>query len=207
MEHVAEWLSAYADGELQGEKLARVEAHLRTCPACQGELEQLGGLSSLLHQIPPMQPRTTPEGFNEAIRKRLGSPAGRLTRQKALRAGWWAVPLGLIGLWAFALAVVIVSSVLQEAGLLEGISFALPLHNYSFPMLLRWLTASLWGWTSTPSAWLDLTGALAEAFGVGFAIHAGLALLLGCWLVTWWASNPDRRLVKIKEKKWTTLRY
>jgi anti-sigma factor RsiW len=38
-------LSAYLDGELPAARKARLEAHLRVCPHCQGELQELSGIS------------------------------------------------------------------------------------------------------------------------------------------------------------------
>jgi len=39
-------LSAYLDGELPAARRARLEAHLRVCPHCQGELQELSGISA-----------------------------------------------------------------------------------------------------------------------------------------------------------------
>jgi anti-sigma factor RsiW len=39
-------LSAYLDGELAAVRAARLEAHLRTCPHCRGELNSIIGISS-----------------------------------------------------------------------------------------------------------------------------------------------------------------
>ncbi len=41
-------LSAYLDGELPASRTARLEAHLRVCPHCQGELNELSGISSYI---------------------------------------------------------------------------------------------------------------------------------------------------------------
>lgn len=38
-------LSAYLDNELPAARRARLEAHLRVCPQCQGELQELSGIS------------------------------------------------------------------------------------------------------------------------------------------------------------------
>lgn len=38
-------LSAYLDGELSATRTVRLEAHLRVCPHCQGELNELSGIS------------------------------------------------------------------------------------------------------------------------------------------------------------------
>ncbi len=41
-------LSAYLDGELTAAQAARLEAHLRVCPHCQGELQELSGISTYI---------------------------------------------------------------------------------------------------------------------------------------------------------------
>lgn len=38
-------MSSYLDGELPAVRAARVEAHLRTCPHCMGELDALRGIA------------------------------------------------------------------------------------------------------------------------------------------------------------------
>jgi len=43
-----EQLSSYLDGELPAARAARLEAHLKTCPHCQAELEAMGGIASHL---------------------------------------------------------------------------------------------------------------------------------------------------------------
>lgn len=44
-------LSAYVDQELMGFELASVEAHVRHCPKCQFELEQIEALKSRLAEV------------------------------------------------------------------------------------------------------------------------------------------------------------
>lgn len=46
-------LSAYHDGELSPEDRARVEGHLRDCPACAAELEQFARLTSVFAGFEP----------------------------------------------------------------------------------------------------------------------------------------------------------
>jgi anti-sigma factor RsiW len=41
-------LSAYLDGELPALRAKRLEAHLRVCPHCQGELQELNGISGYI---------------------------------------------------------------------------------------------------------------------------------------------------------------
>lgn len=43
-----EQLSSYLDGELPAARMARLEAHLKTCPHCRAELDALGGIAGRL---------------------------------------------------------------------------------------------------------------------------------------------------------------
>ena len=60
-EHVLDWISAYHDGELHGDRLRWVEAHLHTCADCQAELAALQNLAVRLQASPPM-PARKPSG-------------------------------------------------------------------------------------------------------------------------------------------------
>jgi predicted anti-sigma-YlaC factor YlaD len=55
---IREKLGAYLDGELDPYSRIEVQAHLKTCPSCRDELEELRGLSSMLRAAP--QPEFTP---------------------------------------------------------------------------------------------------------------------------------------------------
>ena len=43
-----EELSQYLDGELPATRAARLEAHLRVCPHCQGEMNELRGIAGYI---------------------------------------------------------------------------------------------------------------------------------------------------------------
>lgn len=53
---VEEKLSAYLDGQLSAEEMRLVDAHLKTCPACQDELSSLEGTIALLHSLEAVAP-------------------------------------------------------------------------------------------------------------------------------------------------------
>lgn len=111
-EHVLEWLGAYYDGELHGDQRRRVEAHLSACADCRAELEVLQGLSARLQVSPPMPARTPSEQFVSQVRLRLAPRKAPTPGRARLRqaAGVW-LPLGVLGLWAFGQAVLLVSGV------------------------------------------------------------------------------------------------
>lgn len=49
-------LSAYMDGELSGEEMMAVRSHIRSCPACENELEGLRALKGVIGQLQRVQP-------------------------------------------------------------------------------------------------------------------------------------------------------
>lgn len=50
-EAIAVDLSAYYDGELEGDRTAAVEAHLSDCAACRSQLDKMAKLSNALRAI------------------------------------------------------------------------------------------------------------------------------------------------------------
>lgn len=54
--HVKRLLSAYIDGELSGLEMLRIRDHLGQCAACNGEVEALRAVKSLLLQQPAVEP-------------------------------------------------------------------------------------------------------------------------------------------------------
>lgn len=143
--HVTEWLGAYYDGELQGSRLAQVEAHLAECEQCRLALEQLAGLSRLLAEA-PAAPRTgSPERFAAQIRLQLAPRPVQPTWQRRLELGWRLIPAALVGAWLFAEAVFMVSGlvVLALASGVDGNLQALVMPRTSpLTMLSGWLAAS-----------------------------------------------------------------
>jgi hypothetical protein len=107
-----EELGAYALGHLEGEELARLEAHLEGCPACRDEAAALGSVVSLL-------PLADPERFGPApvpppeLGKRVAATIDaerRSQRQhRRLRLGF-----GLGGVAAAAAAAVLAIFVLSS---------------------------------------------------------------------------------------------
>ncbi len=71
-------LAAYLDGELAHRSAQRVESHVRICPRCQGELDELRRMTLLLRSLPrPVRPN---EYWPYAIQE-LRSKIQRLPRQ------------------------------------------------------------------------------------------------------------------------------
>lgn len=78
-------LSAFQDGELAPCRREEVERHLRACPACGAELENLREVERRLRLLPP--PALDP--FFPA-RVMAGLPAPRPRRVRLLQAAAWA---------------------------------------------------------------------------------------------------------------------
>lgn len=62
----AKEIAAYAQGQLQGEALAALEAHLSACLRCQDRLHLLGGALSAAASLKP-----EPDRFTEAVLARV----------------------------------------------------------------------------------------------------------------------------------------
>jgi anti-sigma factor RsiW len=115
--HITAWIEAYHDGELHGNRLRQVEAHLETCSTCRAELEALRGLSTLLQASPAITPRSSAKTFAAQVNLRLPRTTSQPAWHKALKTGWQFAPLGLIAAWAFFQAVALVTGFVLRANL------------------------------------------------------------------------------------------
>lgn len=98
-DHIHEWLGAYHDGELRGARLRKVEGHLAACAECRAELEQIRMLSDLLQNSEPAGEFLPTERFVANLNLRL--PRQPQQSQPPFKAGWWSLPLVLLGIWLF----------------------------------------------------------------------------------------------------------
>lgn len=184
--HALEWIGAYHDGELRGERLRWVETHLRGCAACQAELEALQNLAMRLQANPPMPARTPPEQFVAQVRLRLAPRSGLapvgMGRQRLRQGAEQWLPVGVLGvlaLWALGQAVLAVGGLALGAGAWPA---AGPVVLPSLPGLgalpLLAALASQAGW----GRWLALL-----ALNIGLTAAAAV-LAWGC-LAGWWAAR------------------
>jgi anti-sigma factor RsiW len=91
-------LSAYLDGELPATRAARLEAHLRVCPHCQGELNELSGISSYIRSA--SREIQVSREFDQRVLRAVGyfQIAGRQRRQRS-----WLRPLVIVAMALLAL--------------------------------------------------------------------------------------------------------
>jgi anti-sigma factor RsiW len=179
-EHVLDWIGAYHDGELHGDRLRRVEAHLRACPACQAELEALQNLAVQLQANPPMPARTPPEQFVAQVQLRLPPRSAPVPGRARLRqaAGLW-LPLGVLALWAFGQAVLVVSGLALGVGAVPAAMPVVlpPLPGLgALPLLVALAQPAGWG------GWLAL-------LVLNAGLTAAVAMLVWGCLAGWWAAR------------------
>jgi hypothetical protein len=101
--HPGERLSAFLDGELSAGERAEVQDHLRECPACARELEELGAVDAFARELPVEAPAGYFEELPGRVRARVRRPA------RPPRMALWAVAAA-----AAVMAVVVTPVVLQR---------------------------------------------------------------------------------------------
>jgi len=96
-------LSAYLDGELPAARKARLEAHLRVCPHCQGELQELSGISHYIRAA--SQELRVSQDFDQRVLRAVTSyqvVARVQHRRRSLVRPLIAVAIGLLALLGMA---------------------------------------------------------------------------------------------------------
>jgi predicted anti-sigma-YlaC factor YlaD len=188
--HVSEWLNAYHDGELHGNKLHHVEEHLAECEVCQAELESLEGLSSVLQEV--SAPKFTPaERFAAQVSLRLPRKQVNVPRKQILEIGWWMFPVVLLAAWVFVTTSAFVGDILSSAahfGLVNGASgwFVSGSSNGVY------LSATLGqaGLLSGASLrWAENTETLTRTSLPQISLQISIALLYLSWMAIWWARH------------------
>ena len=118
--HVDDRLSAYLDNELSVAERAAVEAHLTTCDACAGQLQELAAVDAATRALRVKAPDGYFEAFPGRVRQRL----------EAKRRPAWRVPG-----WSWAAAAALLLAVLTPLTLRE--SFTPPLEEAEAPARSR----------------------------------------------------------------------
>ncbi len=128
-EHVKDWLGAYLDGELQGNRLQAVEAHLQTCKACRDELQGLRGLAEMFHEDKSNDIFMPAERFAANLTLQLPRFPEHPQPRKNGPSAWWLFPAGATAAWIFLQTLLLIggmASLLDQAGLLKNVATWLP---------------------------------------------------------------------------------
>jgi anti-sigma factor RsiW len=97
-----ERVSAYHDGELDGPSRARLEAHLRACPACAAELARLRNLSQLIRAA--RRPRISAGAVGRLHRLADLQPKVALVRMAEVFMAAAALILVCSGVWLWRIS-------------------------------------------------------------------------------------------------------
>ena len=198
-EHVNQWLGAYLDGELNGEKQRMVKAHLAHCQFCQAELEVVSHLSTLLKTAGRENKLTPDARFAAQVALKLPRRQDPPLGSTAARISWWLIPAGILGAWVFLQAVLVVSNLTLAASLASPLSGSLAwLSGLSGQNLVTSAVLSLVDGRlgQTASSLLLYAGdgtALGWNLLVPVVFQAALALLFVSWLAVWWFRNYSKR--------------
>jgi anti-sigma factor RsiW len=124
-----EQLTAYLDGELEGERGSAVRGHLRACEACRQAATDEAALRDGLRVLPPVDP---PASLWAGVQARLAqaevADAERPAWRRALARWWLARPqLGLGALALAAIVLVIAWRVRHREAPLQQVASPLPL--------------------------------------------------------------------------------
>ena len=199
-QHVSEWLNAYHDGELHGNRLRHVEAHLAECELCQQELESLESLSNLLHEVPTPE-FTAPERFAAQVMLRLPHRKIAVSRRQLLEVGWWMIPMALLAAWVFISTSFFVNDMLFTA------------HNLGFVNNISgWLMFASAGNTDWSAAlgqlgilrgsnlnWAEATEAFTKTSLPRISLQISIALLYLSWIAIGWVRRTPREHSQLLE--------
>jgi predicted anti-sigma-YlaC factor YlaD len=199
-DHVIDWLSPYLDGELKGGRLHRVEEHLGTCEACRAELESLQGLSALLQEAPAPE-FTSNERFVAHVNLRLPKREGMKSRSRVIETGWWMIPVGLLAVWIFFSATILISDMVSAAdrfGLLDGANALLISDSSDNAMWAS--TLGQFGMLEGDSLlWAETIESLIRNILTHFVWQVSIALLYLAWIAIWWARRTRQGQVPLLE--------
>ena len=188
--HVTEWLNAYLDGELKGNRLQHVEEHLAGCTACQAELDSLQNLSGLLQEVRvPEFP--SPERFATQVnlllpQKRTSTPGTQL-----FEVGWWLIPVGLLAVWVFISTAVLLGdamSVAKNFGLLDSTTASFISAQSDTAEVMS--TLGQFGMLQGNSLqWAETTENFTRGLFPQIVLQVSVALLYLAWFAVWWARH------------------
>jgi hypothetical protein len=191
--HVTEWLNAYFDGELRGQRLHQVKAHLAECKTCQAELDSLQSLSGLLHEV-PVPDFPPPERFAAQVNLLLPHKPTVAADNKLFEIGWWLLPVGLLASWVFISTTTLVSNMVSAAdqfGLLKNVSGWIA---FGSTTNIYWAnTLGQFGLLRGSSLnWAEIIEVFTRASLPQFILYVSIAMVYLSWLAMWWARHTRR---------------
>jgi predicted anti-sigma-YlaC factor YlaD len=199
-DHVTEWLGAYLDGEVHGERLQQVGTHLLTCTICQADLDSLQRLSNLLQEMPAAVSILPADRFVPHVLLRLPSRPQPLS-DRILKTSWSLVPAILLAALVFFQTVWVVNGLALLAGqtglfgatftwlepvstqgaITAGIAYLLnAIPGHAGQVLIEILNGGEW---------------LNNTLLIPLSIQVSLMLLFASWLASWFAQRhaiPNR---------------
>jgi hypothetical protein len=188
--HVTEWLNAYLDGELKGNRLQHVQDHLAECTACQAEFDSLQSLSGLLQEVPaPDFP--SPERFATQVnlllpQKRTPTPNSRL-----FEIGWWLIPVGLLAVWVFISTAAVLGEAVSTAknfGILDSTTASF-ISTQSETVEVT-STLGQFGMLQGKSLqWAEITETFTRGLFPQIVLQVSVALLYLTWFAIWWTRH------------------
>jgi hypothetical protein len=188
--HVTEWLNAYFDGELHGHRLHQVEEHLAECEACQAELEALGNISGLLHEV-HLPDFPSPERFATQVNLLLPQKRTPPPQRSLFEIGWWMIPVGLLAVWVFISTAVLLGDVVSGAktlGLLDKTTASF----ISAPSDTAEVTSTLGQFgvlQGNSLKWAETTETFTRDWLSQIVLQIAVAFLYITWFAIWWTRH------------------
>ena len=191
-EHIVEWLGAYHDGELRGARLRQIEEHLAGCAECQTRLDELQGLSALLHEAVPSAEFLPTGRFVDNLMLNLPRQSTQPQKRKVSEIAWWLIPAGLLGAWSFLQITFWLSSVFMTAsnsGLLgSGLAWlqGSPYQTQWFAAIMNLTGGHIDGVFQPVLVYLNNSDAFLWNLAGQIELQVLIAVLYLGWLGAWW---------------------
>jgi len=188
--HITEWLNAYLDGELHGNRLQHVQEHLAECEACQVEFDSLQSLSGLLQEVPAAE-LTSPERFATQVNLLLPQKRTTPPETRLFEIGWWLIPVGLLAVWVFISTAVLLGdamSVAKNFGILDQTTASF----IATPSEAVEVTSTLgqFGMLHGNSLqWAETTENFTRGLFPQIVLQVAVALLYLAWFAVWWTRH------------------
>ncbi len=186
--HVTEWLNAYLDGELHGSRLQQVQEHLIECKTCQDELDSLGNVSGLLHEV-PLPDFPSPERFATQVNLLLPQKRTLIPSRRIFEVGWWMIPVGIVAAWVFITTATLLGDVVSTAkgfGILDNTTASF----ISAPSDTADVTSTLGQFgmlRGNGLQWAKMTETYTRSVLPQIVLQVAVALLYLTWFAIWWA--------------------